>query len=84
MLREHPLGTRGNIQDCTAAAQMLQIALGQELGMGLSILQAVTDQREFFSVLTSGFGKRLQEHLTAKFVHNVIRMFVLTVVKLLQ
>ena len=71
VLQECPLGTRSNIQDCVTAAQTVQKALNQELSPHLSILQAVTDQKEFFSKLSSAFGKRLQEYLTAQFVNNV-------------
>lgn len=71
VLRECPLGTRSNVHDCVAAAQTLQKALNQELSQGVSILQAVTDQRAFFSNLSVSFGRRLQEYLTAQFVHNV-------------
>ena len=71
VLQECPLGTRRNVEDCVTAAQTLQKALSQELSQGLSILQSVTDQRAFFSNLSSAFGKRLQEYLTAQFLHNV-------------
>ena len=71
VLQECPLGTRSNVQDCVAAAKALQTAFSQELSQGVSILQAVTDQRAFFSNLSHTFGKRLQEYLTAQFVHNV-------------
>jgi hypothetical protein len=76
VLQECPLGTRSNVQDCVAASQTLQKALNQELSQGVSILQAVTDQTEFFSNLSVAFGKRLQEYLTAQFVHSV-RLFFL-------
>lgn len=68
VLQKCPLGTRSNVQDCVVAAQTLQRALNQELSQGVSILQAVTDQRAFFSNLSFAFGKRLQESLT---FHNV-------------
>lgn len=71
VLQECPLGTSGNVQDCVAAAQTLQMALCQELSQGLSILQAVTDQNSFFSTLSLDFGRRLQEHLRTQFIHNV-------------
>ena len=71
ILQECPLGTRSNVQDCVVAAQTLQKALNQDLSQGVSILQAVSDQRAFFSNLSFAFGRRLQEYLTAQFVHNV-------------
>lgn len=71
VLQECPLGTKSNVQDCAAAAVTLQKASNQELSQGVSILQAVTDQRAFFSKLSVSFGKRLQEYLTAQFIHNV-------------
>ena len=71
MLQECPLHTDSNIQSCIDAAKALQTALCQELGQGLGILQAVTDQSTFFSNLSSSFGKRLQEHLTSQFIHSV-------------
>lgn len=74
VLQECPFGTKRNVEDCVFAAQSLQKALGQELTAGLSILQGVTDQRTFFSNLSLAFGKRLQEYLTAQFVHNVSTM----------
>ena len=71
VLQECPLGTRSNVQDCVNAAQTLQKAIGQELSLGVSILQAVTDQTTFFSSLSMAFGKRLQEHLATQFLTNV-------------
>ncbi len=71
VLQECPLGTRSNIQDCVTAAQTLQKAINQEQSPGVSILQAVRDQKEYFSRLSSAFGRRLQENLTSQFVHNV-------------
>ena len=71
VLQECPLGTRSNVQDCASAAQTLQKAIGQELSLGVSILQAVTDQTTFFSSLSMAFGKRLQEHLATQFLNNV-------------
>lgn len=71
VLQECPLGSRSNIQDCVIAAQTLQKAIGQELSLGVPILQAVTDQTAFFSNLSLAFGKRLQEHLTTQFLSYV-------------
>ena len=72
VLQECPLGTRSNVQDCVNAAHTLQKAIGQELSLGVSILQSVTDQTTFFSNLSLAFGRRLQEHLTAQFLNNVM------------
>lgn len=71
ILEDTPLSGHSNIRDCEAAAQTLQEALRQELNPGISILQAVSEQKELFTKLSATFGRRLHEHLSTQFVQNV-------------
>ena len=71
ILQDTPLSGHSNIRDCEAAAQTLQEALRQELSPGISILQAVSEQKELFAKLSATFGRRLHEHLSTQFVQNV-------------
>ena len=71
ILEDTPLSGHSNIRDCEAAAQTLQEALRQELNPGISILQAVSEQKELFTKLSATFGRRLHEHLSTQFVENV-------------
>lgn len=71
ILCDTPLTTPSNIKDCEAAAQTLQQALNQDLSPGISILQAVSEQKELFAKLSATFGGRLHEHLSTQFVQNV-------------
>lgn len=71
ILHDSPLGTKSDIQDCVMAAKKLQEALNQDLGQGVSILQAVTDQTALFSDLSMAFGKKMVEYLKAQFVQSV-------------
>ena len=71
ILCDTPLTTLSNIRDCEAAAETLQKAIDQELSPGISILQAVSEQKELFTKLSATFGRRLHEHLSTIFVQNV-------------
>lgn len=71
ILEDTPLSGHSNIRDCEAAAETLQEALRQELNPGISILTAVSEQKELFTKLSATFGRRLHEHLSTQFVQNV-------------
>ena len=71
ILENSPLTGSSNIRDCTNAVVTLQEAVNQELSQGVSILQAVTDQKQFFAGLSFTFGRRLHTHLTELFVQQV-------------
>lgn len=71
ILRESPLSGTAAIRDCTGAAQTLQEVINHELSQGISILQAVTEQKQFFANLSFTFGRRLHEHLSSTFVGQV-------------
>jgi hypothetical protein len=64
------LSETSSIKDWTLAATKLQEASDFELSPGVSILQAVTERKEYFSSLSFKFGRRLQEHLTGLFVQQ--------------
>ena len=71
ILNDTPLTGTSNLRDCEAAAQLLQHAANQEFSPGISMLQAVTDQRKLFAELSSTFARRLYEHLSGMFVQTV-------------
>lgn len=71
ILNDTSLTGPSNIRDCEAAAETLQQALRQDLSPGISILQAVSEQKELFAKLSATFGRRLHEHLSTLFVQNV-------------
>ena len=71
VLTESPLTGSSHLRDCTQAALTLQAAISQELSQGVSILQAVTEQKQFFSNLSFTFGRRLHEALSGMFVSQV-------------
>ena len=43
--------------------------MNQQLSKGVQIMQAVSEQKMFFSNLSFDFGKKLQEHLITTFGH---------------
>ena len=71
ILRNSSLSGTAAIRDCTNAAQALQDAVSRELSQGVSILQAVTDQKKLFATLSFTFGRRLHEHLSSMFASQV-------------
>ncbi|XP_065898319.1 exocyst complex component 1-like isoform X2 [Dysidea avara] len=67
ILRHYELKGPSNIEACTNAARQLQNACNMELPPGLSLLQAVTDQKKHFTELTSVFSLRLKTFLVKLF-----------------
>ena len=49
-----------NIRDCTKAVKDLHRVMSQQLSQGVQIMQAVSDQKNYFSELSFEFGRRLQ------------------------
>ena len=60
-----------NIESCTNAARQLQNACNMELPPGLSLLQAVADQKKYFKSLVSTFSQRLMTFLMKLFAEQV-------------
>jgi hypothetical protein len=69
-LLNSPLSGISCIRDCTVAVTTLQNAAKFELSQGVSILQAVTERKQYFASLSFKFGRRLHEHLTGLFVQQ--------------
>ena len=71
VLETSPLSGALNIRECSAAAQTLQEAMGQELSQGVALLQSVAERKKFFDDLSFIFARRVHEHLSGLFVENV-------------
>lgn len=72
ILRHYELKGLSNVEACTNAARQLQSACNVELPPGLSLLQAVTDQKKHFTELTSVFSLRLKTYLIKLFNEQVL------------
>ena len=71
ILKSSSLSGSSRISDCTKAARDLQKAMNEEFSQGVSILQAVSDQKQRFSGLSFEFSKRLSNHLCGLFTTKV-------------
>ena len=60
VLRTPKLTGDSDIKDCVNAVQDLHYVLSQQLSQGVQIMQAVSDQKNFFSELSFEFGKKLK------------------------
>ena len=72
ILRNYELKGHMNVDSCTNAARQLQNACNMELPPGLSLLQAVADQKKYFKSLVSTFSQRLMTFLIKLFNEQVI------------
>ena len=72
ILKLSSLSGASKITDCTKAARDLQKAMNEEFSQGVSILQAVSDQKQRFSGLSFEFSKRLSNHLCGQFTAKVM------------
>lgn len=62
-MRSSQLNGDHNIRECTNAVKDLHHVMSQQLSQGVQIMQAVSDQKNYFSELSFEFGRRLQVHV---------------------
>ncbi len=73
VLRTPKLSSDSGIRDCSNAIQDLHYVMSQQLSQGVQIMQAVSDQKNYFSELSFNFGKKLKVCFIAKNFQKLIK-----------